>query len=663
MERLSRLHRTPSSTPPGRRWLRHVNKPKPGLRNMNRPSHQLTSPEPLMPHRLAAALLFLLVSCCAASARDTGTDPSLVIEKYIQHFVVNTDGSFTLTVDNVKLLAQQRAVQGHGQYYISYNKTLDDVIAVEAYTEKPDGRRVQVQPGQIKDQQESASSDAPMFQDTRMKIVVFPEVAVGDRLVVHYVVKRSTPLFPGQFEDLSSSQFYLNKQFQLIYDMPESMPLYADAVGFVPLPIDSPPGRRRYHWQYVGGDNQRIESESVSYLDYGKRLAVSTFADYAAFAQAYDARARDKAQGNPAIAALAHELTDHIAGARAKALALSNWVRRNIRYVGVYIGAGGVVPHPAPTVLENRYGDCKDHASLLEALLDAVGIESTGALINSGNAYRLPRTPTLGIFNHVITYVPSLDLYLDSTAESVAAGYLPAGDLGKPVLLTRSGKLASTPSTQAEKNRTVTSFRVQKDGRSSFNVAKTTRGAIAEPYRQAVRDTRQADRELFVERMLQGLGQKGSGVFDVGRVDGNGDEYSMSFAGTSENFANLPGPTGLATTFNFWGGMGDTVFAFGQETERRQDFVCPAIDTEEETGFDFPKAVRILAFPRQVALRDANFSYVASYSRTGNKVVVKRHLTFRHDGIVCTPGDYKRMQPLVDRIIRDLKSQIVVTAL
>ena len=615
-----------------------------------------------MPFRLLAALCCLLALPHPALARDTGTDPSLVIDKYIQHFVVETDGSYTVTVDNVKTIAQQRAVQAHSQYYISYNKTLDEITSVEAYTRKPDGRTVPVQPEQIRDQQESASTDAPMFQDTRLKIVVFPDVAVGDQLVVRYVLKRTTPLFPGQFEDISSSQFYANRQFQLIYDMPEAMPLYADAAGFARIDSPSPPGRKRYQWQYVEGDNQRIEAESVSYLDYGKRLAVSTFADYAAFARAYDARARDKAAGNPVIRALAREIAGSLAEPRAQALALSDWVRKNIRYVGVYIGAGGVVPHAAATVLENRYGDCKDHASLLEALLAELDIESSGALINSGNAYRLPATPTLGIFNHVITYVPSLDLFLDSTAEAIAAGYLPANALGKPVLLTRSGMLARTPAVQLEKNRTVTRFGVRLDGRSNFTVAKTTAGAIAEPYRQAVRDTKPADREMFVQRMLQSLGQKGNGEFDPGKVDGKGDEYRMRFAGTSENFANFPGPTGLATTYNFWGGLGEAVAALGQEKERRQDFVCPAIDTEDETGFEFPKGVKILALPKPVALRDANFSYRAAYIRKGNTVWVKRRVTFRHDGIVCTPADYKRMQPTVDRMIRDLKSQLIVQA-
>lgn len=614
------------------------------------------------PARPAVLLCCLMLSQAGARAADTGTDPSLVIDKYIQHFVVNPDGSFVQTVDNIQTIAEQRAVQGHSQYYISYNRTLDEVTAVEGYTEKPDGRRVAVQPEQIKDQQEAVSSDAPMFQDTRVKIVVFPEVAVGDKLAVHYVIKRVTPLFPGQFEDLSSSQFYLNRQFQLIYDMPASMPLYADAVGFAPIAVPSGAGRKVYQWQYVGGDNARIEADSVSYLDYGKRLAVSTFADYPAFARAYDARARAQGRPDPAIAALAGALTRELATPRAKALALADWVRRNIRYVGVYIGAGGVVPHPAPTVLQNRYGDCKDHASLLEALLASAGIDSTGALINSGNAYRLPTIPTLGVFNHVITYVPSLDLYLDSTAESIAAGYLPSTDLGKPVLLTSSGAMAQTPSAQVEKSRTVTWFGVRNDGHSSFSVSKLSAGAIAEPYRQAVRDTKPADREQFVQRMLQGLGQKGFGVFDAGKLDGRGDEYSMSFTGTSENFVELPGPAGLATTYNFWGGLGDTMASFAQERERSQDFVCPAIDAEDVTGFEFPKSVRIIALPKPLTLRDANFSYAASYARKGNTVVAKRQLRFSHDGAVCTPAEFRRMQPLVERVQRDIKSQLIVQA-
>ena len=625
-------------------------------------------------HHAAAACC--LLACCLAPARatdsvlasarakaaDTGTDPSLVVDRYIQHFVVARDGAYTLTVDHVKTIVDARAIAAHSQYIISYNSTLDEVVAVAGATEKPDGRRIAVSAEQIKDQQEAASSDAPMFQDTRVKIIVFPDVEEGDRLVVHYEVKRLRPLFPGQFEDLSSSQFFVHKQFQLIYDMPDDMPLYADAVGFVELPLASPPGRRRYQWQYVGGANDRIETDSVSYLDYGKRLAVSTLPDYPALARAYDARARALAAPDMAIKLLAREVTAHTDDLRLRTLALADWVRHHIRYVAVYVGDGGVVPHSAATVLANRYGDCKDHAVLLEALLAAVGIDSSAALVNSGNAYRLPRAPTLGIFNHIISYVPALDLFLDSTAETIAAGYLPAAVMGKPALLVKSGVLARTPASQPERSRTVSRFQVDRGGSGTFRVTKTTGGASAEVYRQAVRDSRPAEREQFVERMLAGLGQRGGGVFDAGQLDDTGDNYRMGFSGKSEHFANLPGATGLATSITIWGGLADAIGSLGQEKERKQAFVCPAIDAEDELAYALQKGVRVVALPKALTLKNANFAYRASYTRKNNTVTIKRTLRFTHDGAVCTPDDYQRMRPLVARMQRDLRSQVIVSA-
>ncbi len=617
-----------------------------------------------MPVRLAALLsCAVLLFATTARAADTGTDPSLEIEKDIQHFVVNPDGSYTATFDKVKSIKLQGAVQAHSQFYIHYNRTLDEVESVEGYTEKPDGRRVVVLADQIRDQQEAASSNAPMFQDTRVKVLVFPEVAVGDKLVVHYVLKRTKPLIPGHFEDLSATDFYVNKEFRLVYDLPESMPLYADSVGFTALPVEKSPGRIRYQWQYSGTDNQRIEAESVSYYDYGKRLAVSTFSDYASFARAYEERASAMAMPDERIHALARELTKGMDDQRSMALALSDWVRSNIRYVAVYMGPGGIVPHPAATVLENRYGDCKDHAILLETLLDAVGIRSSTALINSGNAYRLPSTPTLGIFNHAINYLPELRLYLDSTADSIAAGYLPSNELDKPVLITKTGTVERTPPDQANRHLSIATFKVNNNGSSHFTLAREMHGALAEPYRKFIRDTKQADRDLFVQRTLQEYGQKGTGTLDPGALDDNGDHYRMAMAGHSENFVNLPGPIGLRTTnFSFGGGVAETIFGFAQENERQQDFVCGTVEWEDRASFEFPRNVSIVALPKPLKLSDANFSYSSSYVRSGSTVSVKRSLAFKHNGRTCTPAEFKRMQPVLERMIRDLKNQIIVKA-
>jgi len=281
-------------------------------------------------------------------------------------------------------------------------------------------------------------------------------------------------------------------------------------------------------------------------------------------------------------------------------------------------------------------------------------------LVNNGSAYRLPDVPTLGILNHVMTYVPAFDLYLDSTAESIEAGYLPSTVMDKPVLLAASGKIARTPAAQLNRHSTVTWFGVQADGSSSFKVTKTTEGAIAEPYRQAVRDTKQADRELFVQQILNGLGQKGKGEFDPGKVDGSGGQYSMRMRGSSDNFANLPGPVGVATSYNFWGGLSEALMAFGQHKERTQDFICPAIDAEDDVELAFPDGVRIIALPKSLLLEDPNLRYRSQYLQHGNSIVVKRRVTFHNKSVVCSAADYRRMQPLLDRMIRDLKNQVIV---
>jgi hypothetical protein len=604
-------------------------------------------------------IVFLCWACSACNACRAQGGTAMVIEQSRHAYVVNRDGSYTLTVDEVRAIVQQRAVATHGQHGIVYNRSLDRLQDVTAHTRKPDGRSLAVGSDRIADRALAAAAAMP--SDMRVRVVRFPSVAAGDKLVLHYVIKRPRALFPGHFDDLSSSGFDLNRQFILSYDMPADMTLHADAVGFREIAAPQAPGRRRYQWQYVPGENKPIEAESVNYLDNGKRLAVSTFADYGALALAF--RAQHQQLPAPTIEALAARLITGLPGKRSKVLALANWVRKHVRHVGADIGTGAIVHAAASTVLTRRHGDSIDHASLLAALLQAAGIDSSGALVNGENAYRLPHTPTLGILNHMIVYVPSLDLFVDTTSKSSAAGYLPPQMLGKPALLIASGQLARTPAFQLERSSNRIEFQIKNSGEGRFRVIKTSSGALAEPYRQAMREAGPAERDSMVARMLRANGQQGDGVVDAGQLDDDGDRYQMVFAGISRHFANLPGATGIATSFNFWGGLPDSVAALTQTGERHQDYICHGVDSVDEIAFDFGPGVQILALPKPLALHGAGFDYRADYMHQGNTVTVRRHLQFSPVAAVCSALDYRRWQPLLEQIRRDLRSRIVVQAL
>jgi hypothetical protein len=90
----------------------------------------------------------------------------------------------------------------------------------------------------------------------------------------------------------------------------------------------------------------------------------------------------------------------------AKMQALAAYVQSDIRYVAILLGIGGVQPHPATDIFTNRYGDCKDKATLLSSMLKEAGIDSYYVVINAERGVITSATPPhIGGFNHVILAV------------------------------------------------------------------------------------------------------------------------------------------------------------------------------------------------------------------------------------------------------------------
>ena len=82
---------------------------------------------------------------------------------------------------------------------------------------------------------------------------------------------------------------------------------------------------------------------------------------------------------------------------------------------------------------------------LLQALLTFKERESSPVLIDAGSGQpHLPAAASPFLFDHLITYIPGLKLFVDSTAQFAQFGTLPESDAGEPVLVVAEGKLAVT---------------------------------------------------------------------------------------------------------------------------------------------------------------------------------------------------------------------------
>ncbi|MDI9332735.1 MAG: transglutaminase-like domain-containing protein [Alphaproteobacteria bacterium] len=205
----------------------------------------------------------------------------------------------------------------------------------------------------------------------------------------------------------------------------------------------------------------------LSPYDFAPRVYATSFGSWADVARAYQARARPKAQTDRQISALTQQIVQGTESDLERARRIYLWITSNIRYLGVFSASGGYVPVAAAQVLKDRYGDCKGHATLFEAMLRSVGIESSQVLINTEMSYQWPELPIYGAFDHVITYIPALKMYLDSTSRFVRFGSLHSSLEGKPLLLTASVEVANTGLWTPTNDRTVvqTHLRLLPDGR------------------------------------------------------------------------------------------------------------------------------------------------------------------------------------------------------
>ena len=77
----------------------------------------------------------------------------------------------------------------------------------------------------------------------------------------------------------------------------------------------------------------------------------------------------------------------------ARVRAVYNFVVANTRYVGLEFGIHGYKPYKVTQVLARRFGDCKDKASLLLALLREVGVEADLVLVRTRRGGRLDPQP------------------------------------------------------------------------------------------------------------------------------------------------------------------------------------------------------------------------------------------------------------------------------
>ena len=119
-----------------------------------------------------------------------------------------------------------------GQFAIPFNPSLGRLDIIEAYTLKAEATRKDVQSSAIREQLAPGVPNVPMFADVQQKVVVFPDVAVGDTEVLATRAEVVRPLLPGQFIWEAEFERFIGWQdVAVTITAPREFPLYTETFG------------------------------------------------------------------------------------------------------------------------------------------------------------------------------------------------------------------------------------------------------------------------------------------------------------------------------------------------------------------------------------------------------------------------------------------------
>lgn len=612
---------------------------------------------------VVTGILWAWSSAMAAEAVDLQTR----FGRYYSTIVVNDDGTAVESAEWSMKVLKESALERAKSAYVTYSTSAQTGEIVAAYTVKADGRRIDVPKDNYQfEVNKGKGKDSPVYSDRTTLTAVFPDVAVGDSVVFAYRITQTEPMFPGHY---SAAQTFYNQvahdDVRVRIEWPEAKWVQYEARGMKEVENAVAGGRHVIEWRYANPEPKRTDRHDFSVVDPEKEAgyAFSTFKGYADITAAYGARAIAKATVTERITKLAATIVGDKTAKRDQAQALYDWVTTNITYAGNCIGIGGVVPRDVDFVLDNKMGDCKDHATLLQALLAARGIAATQALVNSGSIYKLPRIPVVSMVNHVINYLPEFDLYVDSTSSDTPFGMLPMGDQDKPVLLVegyRDGTRTPVPAIGSDRVHMKAQLRITPDGAlaGSVEVAEHGRGAVGS--RSWARDMTKDTEDDLIKNMLRERGMVGSGKIEKEDPTALRDHYRYKADFRAEKFLRIPGPGAFYVVPPL--GIGATLeHALGSSEQPIEDVdvVCSSVQAAEDYVIELPKTMKVLSIPRNLKIDTRIFAYRANYRLTGNKLVVSRVLDDRTPGNVCSPQTIAEFKKAAEKALDNIKEQVL----
>jgi hypothetical protein len=409
----------------------------------------------------------------------------------------------------------------------------------------------------------------------------------------------------------------------------------------------------------------------------GPSIPVATEGNWQSIGEWYQRLSEDRLAATPEIAAKAKELVGDKTDFYDKSEVIAEFVQKQIRYFVIEIGIGGYQPHFAGDIFHNRYGDCKDKATLLSAMLSTVGIHSALVMVDHRRGVVDPDAPSI-VGDHMIAAIelpkgyisPKLHsvittktgrqyLLFDPTWEKTAFGQLEHNLQGSYGVLMEGpdSQVIQFPILDPELNtiRRTASFQLQPDGRLAGTVTERRFGDLSESSRSLYSTADAKQQSDYLDHILeQDFSSFKASNFKVTNVEALNKDLVTTYRLTVDGFGKAMGPLLMVRPRI----LGSEALQADHEKRRVPINLDETRQEVDDYTIELPDGYVVDEIPDPIHL-DLGFAAYESLTKVTDKILhYTRTYTVRE---VTLPADrYSDVQRLARVIAADEQNQVVL---